>query len=180
MKAKLGVILSALLILVRNDTNAQAIDFRQLEFSLPQDSVIDGYLRTKPAGETAAMMGFSTSWVEVRYRPEPDSSSGHISIRISDMIHVSSFLILAMTGNVDRETKTGYERTVDYKGIKLLEAYDSLSRSGKLEMPIAGRFLVQIVGDDVSNVRILYHFLELSDIARLEKLALAIDNNKIK
>ncbi|MGB9592324.1 MAG: hypothetical protein ACP5US_06655 [Candidatus Kryptoniota bacterium] len=179
MKLRDALVLSTFLV-VNAAANAQVIDFRQLELSLPQDSVIDGYRRTKAGGETAAMMGFSTSWAQVGYKADAESSSSYISFRVSDMIHVSSFFILAMTGNVDKETKTGYERTVDYRGLKILEAYDSLSKSAKLEMPVAGRFLVQVAGNNISSIKTLYHFLELSDIARLERVVSNSDQNRTK
>lgn len=177
---KTAIFLFALSFVLRLNTNAQVIDFRKLELSLPQDTLVDNYRRSKPTGETASMMGFSTSWAQVRYGVNADSSNSHISFRISDMINLPSFLILALTGNVDKKTKTGYERTVEYRSLRLLETYDSLSKSAKLEMPIAGRFLVQITGDGVSDIKTLYHFLEIADIDRLERLALGLDKDKTK
>ncbi len=114
------------------------------------------------------MMGFSTSWAQVVYQFDTDTSKSSISVKITDMLSIPSYM--SLTGDIDKETETGYEKTVLYRNIRILETYDSASKSGKLQLPVASRFLVEITGSRVESTRSLYDLLDMTDLEGLEKL----------
>ncbi len=115
------------------------------------------------------MMGFSTSWAQVIYQLSTDTSRSSISVKITDMISIPSYM--NVTGDVDKETGTGYEKTVVYKDIRILETFDSVARQGKLQLPVANRFLVEITGTGLESTKSLFELLGKTDIEGLIKLA---------
>lgn len=145
----------------------QVYNFRELQGFLPERD-FDSYSRGKPTGETSSMMGFSTSWAQVIYKFDTDTSRSSISVKITDMLSIPSYL--SLTGDIDKETESGYEKTVIYKDIRILETYDSVSREGKLQLPVANRFLVEITGSGIMSTRPLYDLLDRIDLAGLKKL----------
>ncbi len=145
----------------------QIIHFKDLEEYLPKDDY-ETYVRGKPTGETSSMMGFATSWAQVNYVVPADSSNGRISVKITDMLNLPSYV--SMLGDVDKKTENGYERTVFYDGLKVLESFDGVDRQGKLQFPVANRFLIEITGYDILNTRPLYGLLDRTDIAGLVNL----------
>lgn len=145
----------------------QVYHFKELQRFLPEGD-FGSYRRGKPTGETSSMMGFSTSWAQVIYRFDTDTSRSSISVKITDMVSMPSYM--SLTGDVDKETENGYEKTVVYKDIRILETYDSVSEEGKLQLPVANRFLVEITGSGLGNTRPLYDLLDRIDLAGLKKL----------
>ncbi len=145
----------------------QIVDYTKLEKFLPEKT-FGGYQRGKPVGETSSMMGFSTSWALVTYTLPPDSSEIQLSVKITDMLNIPS---LSMPlPNINRQTSDGYEKTVVYKGIRVLETCDSTDRQEKLQFPLAGRFLVEISGKGTQDISELYGLLDITDLSGLKKL----------
>ncbi|MCL4511999.1 MAG: hypothetical protein M1470_13145 [Bacteroidetes bacterium] len=144
----------------------QIIHFKQLQQFLPQGDY-ETYTCGKPTGETASMMGFSTSWAQVIYRYSTDSISSTISVKITDMLNIPSYM--SVSGDVDKETETGYEKTVLYKNIKVLETFDSTSQEAKLQLPFADRFLIEITGNNIPGTKSLYGLLDKTNLEGLDK-----------
>lgn len=145
----------------------QIVHFRALEEYLPMGDY-ETYVRGKPTGETSSMMGFATSWAQVSYISSGDSTKGTISVKITDMLNLPSYA--SMMGDVDKKSETGYERTVFYDGLKVLESFDSVSHQGKLQFPVSNRFLVEISGNGILGTQPLYGLLDKTNIAGLVKL----------
>ena len=145
----------------------QIVHFETLEGYLPNGDY-EAYQRGKPTGETSSMMGFATSWAQVRYVSSGDSTKGTISVKITDMLNLPSYI--SMMGDVDKKSETGYERTVFYNGLKILESYDSVSHQGKLQFQVANRFLIEITGSGISGTQPLYGLLDRTNISGLVKL----------
>jgi len=148
----------------------QMIGFRQLQQYLPKGDV-DGFRHGKLSGESSSMMGFSTSWAQADYVDSTNNSTA--SVKITDMVNLPSYMSMSpsITGDVDRETRTGYEKTVMYQGVRVLENFDTLSHQAKLQTLVARRFLIEITGTNMSGVRSLYAILDMTDFAGLEKLS---------
>lgn len=149
----------------------QVVNFKDLQQLLPQGD-FQNFVCGKPTGETSTMMGFSTSWAQVIYRAATDSINGTVSVKITDMLNIPSYMSIAPTLNakLDRETGTGYEKTVMYKDAKVLETYDSASHQAKLQLSLANRFLIEISGEDVRDPEALYAFLDKTDLDGLRKI----------
>ena len=148
----------------------QMIGFKQLQQYLPQGEV-GGFKHVKSSGETSTMMGFSTSWAQTDYADSVNVSTA--SVKITDMVNLPSYMSMSpsITGDVDKETPTGYEKTVMYQGVRVLENFDSLSHQAKLQTLVAKRFLLEISAANVVGVRPLYQILDQTDISALEKLS---------
>ncbi len=174
MRARLIIPLIYLLFPVALAAQPQIYNFSRLQEFLPKASYA-GYVLGKPTGETSSMMGFSTSWAQMTYWSDSASIPGSISIRITDMLKIPIYM--SATGNVDKETETGYERTVYYNGIRVLETFDSTSATGKLQFPVAGRFFIEASGSGIQDTRILYALLDSTDIAGLEELGRSTESH---
>lgn len=145
----------------------QIVQFKDLAEFLPRGDY-ETYTRWKPTGETSSMMGFATSWAQVGYVSSEDSTGGAVSVKITDMVNLPSYV--SMAADVDKRTDTGYERTVLYDGFRVLEVYDSVSHMGKLQAPVANRFLVEISGTGIGSTRTLFGLLEKTNLAGLAVL----------
>ncbi|HEY9165651.1 MAG TPA: hypothetical protein VIS48_05765 [Candidatus Kryptonia bacterium] len=166
---------NSLLFLIFVSVNAlaqpQIINFRELQQFLPQADY-EVYKRARPTGETSSMMGFSSSWAQVNYIYTTDSSVSSISVKITDMLNLPSYMSISPTisGDMDRETETGYERTTMHKDTKVLESYDTVAHQGKLQFLVARRFLVEITGMFISNTKPLYALFDMIDLDGLRKI----------
>lgn len=168
MRARSVLCLCALLFSATVFAQPQVYQFTELQHFLPAGE-FENYSRGKPTGETSSMMGFSTSWAQVIYHLATDTSESSISVKVTDMVSIPSYM--NVSGDIDKETRTGYERTVLYNGIRVLETYDGVSRDAKLQLPVANRFLVEITGTGMQSTRPLYNLLDKMNIEGLKKLA---------
>ena len=168
VRARNPLCLFVLLFAVPVFAQPDVYQFKELQRFLPEQDY-ENYSRGKPTGETSSMMGFSTSWAQVIYRLSTDTSKSSISIKITDMVSIPSYMNI--TGDVDKETGTGYEKTVVYKDIRILETFDSVSRLGKLQLPVANRFLLEISGTGLESTKPLFDILGKTDIEGLIRLA---------
>ncbi len=167
MRLRLFSFMLLLLFTVAASAQPQVYHFKELQRLLPEGD-FGPYKRGKPTGETSSMMGFATSWAQVIYRADTDTSRSTISVKITDMLSIPSYMYVA--SDVDKETPTGYEKTVLYDGIRVLETYDSTSEEGKLQLPVASRFLVEVTGSGIKSTTPLYNLLDRINLQSLEKL----------
>lgn len=126
---------------------ATPTDFRKLKEFLPAE--LPGMTRTSATGERTAAMGMNVSNAEAVYEGDP---TGRITLKITDMGSMGGFLAMAQAGmamgEYDRETETGYERTLTWKGHKASESYDNKGRYGKFTAMI-GSIVIDVDGSDV-------------------------------
>ncbi len=144
----------------------EPVDFRALKELLPED--LSGMKRTSAEGEKAGAMGFIASHAEGRYESE---AGGRITVKITDVGAVAGMAALAAYGwamaEIDRETETGYERTMTIKGHRGHERYDRESKSGEVSLLVANRFVVEVDGYDVT-MEALKDALDQVDLGKLE------------
>jgi hypothetical protein len=152
----------------------QVVNFKELQQFLPQGD-IQNYVRGKTDGETSTMMGFVTSWAQVTYSSSPDSNRGTISVKITDLLNIPSYMSImpSAVGNPNLSPESGYKKTVTYNNMNVFETYDSTAHQAKLQFTLATRFLIEISGSGVTNASVLYTFLDKTDTAGLEKAAQA-------
>ncbi len=127
----------------------ETVNFRELKALLPEE--LDGLSRTSASGEKTNAFGINVSKAEGEYKTE--DKSGRIKITIVDMGSISGWAGLAAFGwtivEIDKETEDGYERTIEYKGYKGFEKYNTKRNHGKKEIMVAKRFMVTVEGDNV-------------------------------
>jgi hypothetical protein len=70
---------------------------------------------------------------------------------------------------IDNESDTGYEKTYTYKGHRVLEKYDTESKSGEISALIANRFTVTINVQD-GPPELLKAALDALDLKKLAEL----------
>lgn len=164
-----SVLFIVLLPAVPSFAQPQVLNFRQLEQFLPQGN-FGNYEAEQPTGETSTMMGFSTSWAQVEHRSPADSSA--VFSRITDLLNIPSYLsmIPSLNGDSVRSTPAGYEKRISYKGLNVIETYDSITHQAKLETFFANRFLLEITGAGINNPSILYELLDKVNLDGLREL----------
>ncbi len=136
--------------------NAEAtpvVDFRELKALLPES--LAGMKRTRASGEKSAAMGMNVSYAEAAYEAaEGGAEQGAVEVKISDMGGMGGFMAMAQaswtTTEIDKETDTGFERTTLINNFKAHEEYDNTTRSGDIQIMVAGRYVVEISGSQVS------------------------------
>ncbi|HBA85080.1 MAG TPA: hypothetical protein DCZ95_13395 [Verrucomicrobia bacterium] len=158
--------MKAMTSLMGGGTNAApTADFREMKALLPLE--LEGMKRTKASGEKSGAMGMKISYAEGSYE---GTDGGAVEIKISDMGGMGGFMAMAQAGwassEIDRETDTGFERTVMYGNHKALEKFDTSSRSGEIQILVNNRFMVEVSGNDV-------------DFDALKAAAQKVDLNKL-
>jgi hypothetical protein len=145
----------------------EVVDFRELKALLPE--AIGDLKRKNAQGEKNSGMGFTISQAEADYSSEDGSQS--VDIEISDMGGASGLAGMAAWGwtmaEVDKETETGYEKTITYKGHKAFEKYDNQYQNGSIEVLVSGRFMVSVRGNGVP-MEAIKGAIDQIDIGKLE------------
>ncbi len=154
----------------------EAIHFKTLEQMLPS-AQLAGFTRQKPTGSTQKTMGMAISEASVRYA-RPPSSSDHVTLtaKITDMVGMPMMGGLAMMamGSQESETDTSRTRTVTvqkHKGSE--ETSTGTSKSCKLSIPVASRFMVEISGSNTDDAKLLYALADSMALDKLEASATA-------
>ena len=148
--ANMEDMMKAMGALMSGGTNAASlVDFRELKALLP--ATLDGMKRTNASGEKSGAMGMTVAFAEGTYEAD---AGGNIHIKISDNAGLGGFMAFAQAGwagsEIDRESDTGFERTTTYGQNKAREEYDNRGKSGKVEILVGGRFMVEVNGNDVA------------------------------
>ncbi len=147
---------------------AEAVDFRELKALLPED--LSGMKRANAEGERSSAMGFTISKAEARYESESDANA---RITISDVGAMAGVAAMATyawaAGSIDRETETSYERSVTIHGHKGYEKYDRQTNSGEVQVLVAGRFVVEVDGNNMP-MDAIKAALEKVNLGKLESM----------
>lgn len=143
------------------------VDFRELKALLPEN--LGSIKRINLEGERTAAMGMNISTANADYADQENNQS--IDLKITDLGSVSGLSGLAAYGwymvDIDKETETGYEKTMTYKGYKGYEKYDNQYKSGELSILVAKRFVVEANGNNVDMDQ-LKAALNLIDLGKLD------------
>jgi hypothetical protein len=144
---------------------ADPVDFRRLKELLPEEAA--GLRRTTHTGERSGAMGMTVSQAQAVYEGD---DGAHVDVKILDLAGVPTFGMLGYAwtmAEVDRETETGYERTMNHRGHRGYEKYDSGGRSGQVQLIVAERFAVEVNGSNVDMDR-LKSVVDALDLGALE------------
>lgn len=132
---------------------ADPVNFRELRETLPE--ALSGMERTEAEGATQTTMGFSISEAEATY--EVPEGNGRIDISVMDYGAVPALGMMGFAWTmteIDRETSSGYEKTIRMGENKGFRKYDTEGQRGEFSLVIADRFIVQVDGRDVSDDQI--------------------------
>ena len=147
----------------------EVVDFRELKALLPES--IGDLKRTNAEGEKSSAMGFTVSKAEADYNNEDYSQ--RIDIEITDLSGATGFAGMAAWGwamvDIDKETDTGYEKTMKYKGHKAFEKYNNQDKYGSIETLVSGRFMVSVNGNNVP-MAVIKSAADQIDIGKLEAM----------
>lgn len=146
-----------------------AVDFRELKALLP--GTLAGLPRINARGEKSGAFGVQISTAEGNYGT-PDGSQ--ITVKIADLGAMGQLGAVAQFGwmatDIDREDGDGYERTVNFNGNKGLEKFSPATKTGSAKLMVAGRFMVEIQGDQIQAAQ-LKSAVDAIDFGALTSLA---------
>jgi hypothetical protein len=145
----------------------EPVDFRTLKELLPES--LAGMKRRSSEGSRSKVMGVAASSAEAVYE---DGKGGRMKVTITDAGTLTGLAAVAVAWinvEIDKEGDSGYERTTTIEGRKAYERYEKATRTGKLDVVAAGRFLVaaESKGLDMKAFRAA---IEKIDLAKLEAL----------
>lgn len=136
-------------LLEMNDgKDIQPVETGTLKDFLP--AKLTGMKRADAVVERNQMMGVDMAVARARY----EATDSSIRIVIMDVGNLSGPMKMGMTGwtmaQYNRETETGYEKTITYKGYKGMEEYDNSEKDGGIRVFVADRFVVEVQGNQTS------------------------------
>lgn len=154
----------------------QPVDFRVLRELLP--STFDGLPRQRVGGETSGALGVKVSRATAEYYAEDVAASAASPlavVTITDLAGLEGRSLLSIAAwlmaDIDRETESGYERTMTYRGHPAYEKYSNLrAPTSRFEVLVRERYVVEIMGDAM-EMENLKAELDQFDLQRLERLA---------
>lgn len=146
---------------------AEPVDFRVLKERMPES--IEGLARTSHTGERGGAMGMAVSQAEAVY--EGDDGE-RLTIKIVDLGNVPQVAMMGYgwaLADIDRESDDEYERTMRFQGHRGYEKYNTTSRSGEMNLLVAGRFMVEADGRNV-DMDVIRAAVEAVDLGELEDM----------
>lgn len=145
----------------------EPVDFRALKELLPES--LAGLRRTASEGSRTSVAGIASSKVEATYE---DGKGGRIVLEITDVGTLSGVTAMAFAWvnvEIDKEGTSGYERTTTVAGRKAYERYEAATRTGALDVIVAGRFIVGAKATGV-EMKVFREAVGKLDLSRLEEL----------
>lgn len=141
------------------------VSFRELQTVMPE---VSGWQRENPTGERMTSP-FSFSQASVTHR----NGDAEIEQKILDsgfnQLLFAPFTMF-MTAGYEKETQDGFERSVMIAGNPGWERWDKNTKNGELNVVVNKRFLVQLEGRNIDDVKALHAVLEQTDLKKLAAL----------
>jgi len=141
------------------------VSFKELQTVMPD---VSGWEKTNPTGERMTSP-FSYSQASVTYK----KGDAEIEQKIMDSGYNQLLFMpfqMLMTAGYEKETQDGFERSVNVAGNPGWEKWDKGSKNGELSVVVAKRFLVQLEGHGVDDVKTLHTVLDQTDLTKLASL----------
>jgi hypothetical protein len=145
----------------------EPVDFRLLKEWLPVS--LAGMKRTTSEGSKRNVVGIASSKVEAGYE---DGKGGRLALEVTDVGTLSGVAAMALAWvnlEIDKEGDSGYERTTTVNGRKAYERYAKATRSGDLDVIVAGRFLVGLKSTAI-EMKVFKEAIAKLDLDKLEAL----------
>ena len=150
------------------DPNAKPVEplsIDNLKSVLPE---LAGWERSKPTGER---MTAPVNYAEagVRFSKGDSRITAKIVDSALNQILVAPFAMFLAVG-YEKETERGYEKGVKVGEYPGWEKWDSESKDGELNAIVNKRFIVQIEGQQIENVKILHSVMDSTNLKKLADL----------
>lgn len=155
----------------------KAVDAKDLKAMLPAE--LAGAKRGSVESQHTNTMGMDMTTADADYETAAaaNDDGSHpkpgFHVQIMDFGNASSSVAMGYSAwaltDYERETDTGYEKTVKYKGCPGQETYDREAKSGSMHVLVAKRFVVEVNGHD-ATIEQIRAALDALDVSRLEAL----------
>jgi hypothetical protein len=146
-------------------TPVEPVNFHELQNLMPD---VSGWEKTNPTGERMTTP-FSFSQASVTYRKGDAEIEQKILDSGLNQVLFAPFAMFMASG-YEKETQDGFERSVDVGGNPGWEKWDKGTRNGDLNVIVNRRFLVQVEGRSVDDIRTLHTVLDRTDLKKLAAL----------
>lgn len=150
------------------DANVKPVEpvgFRELQSVMP---AVAGWEKGSPTGEKMSSP-FSFSQASITYKKGDAEVEQKIMDSGFNQLLFTPFTMF-MAAGYEKETQDGYEKSVNIAGNPGWEKWDKTSRSGELNVVVGKRFLVQVEGHDLDDIKALHTLLEQTDLSKLASL----------
>lgn len=143
----------------------EPVSFQSLQTTLPE---VSGWQREPPTGERmTSPVPFSQA--------EASYSMGDAQVEVKIIDSAFSQMLVApwamfLTTGYEKQTSSGYEKSVNVGGHPGFERWNSQSKDGELNLVVSKRFLVTIEGNNIADTKVLQEFAAKIDSAKLANL----------
>jgi hypothetical protein len=141
------------------------VSFRELQTVMPD---VPGWEKDKPTGERMTSP-FSYSQATVTYHKGDAEIEQKIVDSGFNQLLFAPFSMM-MAADYEKETQDGFERSVKIGDFPGWEKWDSGTKNGELSLVVNKRFLVQLEGHGVDDVKALRDVLDKTDLTKLAAL----------
>jgi hypothetical protein len=141
------------------------VSFKELQTVMPE---VSGWEKTNPTGERMTSP-FSFSQASVTYKKGDAEIEQKIVDSGFNQLLFAPFSMF-MAAGYEKETQDGFERSVNVAGNPGWEKWDKGSKNGELSVVVSKRFLVQVEGHGVDDIKTLHTVLDQTDLAKLATL----------
>ena len=148
-----------------------AVDFRKLKELMPAE--LEGLKRTENSGEKNSFGAVSMSTAKAQYKKskdQDDEKEPSISIELIDYggVEMAKGLAMAWTmAEIDKDSDTGYEKTVKVKGNPGMETWEKEGKRGKVQMLVGSRFIVNLETTNIPSEKVI----KIAESLPLDKIA---------
>jgi hypothetical protein len=129
---------------------------------------LSGWEMGKPTGSRMSMP-VAYSQAEVTYRKGDASIEATITDSGFNQLLIAPFSMY-LTAGFERETTSGYEKSVKLAGNPGWEKWDGDSKHGELAAFVNKRFIVSFTGRHIDDTKVLYQLAQSSDLVKLAGL----------
>jgi hypothetical protein len=141
------------------------VSFHDMQALFPE---LDGWQKAKPTGEKMSSP-FKYSQAEVHYTKD----DARITLKMMDSGFNQLLLTpyaMFLTAGYEKETSDGYEKSTKVNGEPGWEKWNDSGKDGELNALVGKRFLVQIEGRQIDNIKALHQLAGKIDMAKLSAL----------
>lgn len=150
------------------DPNAKPVapaDFKELEKALAD---LPGWMREGPTGERATSpVAYADASVTFK-KGDAEITEKVTDSALNQLLMAPLGMVLA--GNYSKESDSGYERTVTLGGYPGHESWDSQAKYADIKVVVGKRFIVEIEGQNLDDVKVMRSVLDKTDLKKLASL----------
>jgi hypothetical protein len=141
------------------------VSFRDMMALFPD---IDGWEKEKPTGERMTSP-FAFSTAQTAYT----KGDARVEVKMTDSGFNQLLLTpyaMFLTAGYEKETSDGYEKSTQVAGQPGWEKWSTESKDGELNALVGKRFLLQIEGSQIDDIKVLHEVAGKIDMARVAAL----------